>query len=781
MRKPTTAISILAVAALTTVGPLAPNAMATSSPAASGPAVSSAAPHPVAPTIVSIPVPQVLGASRSAGSAPTARDGRLVGAALSRSDVHFDVAGVAFTGKPPPGLLVEARTHTVAGWSAWQELDVDGDGPDPGSAEARRSTTGTAPLLAAGSDGIDVRVSSPSGAVPAGLSASLVDGGTSSADGGLPAPGPLAAAPMTAGSPNATPGSAAAAAVSTSVSMPTIITRAQWGADESLRPCTPNTLSGFKAAVVHHTVNSNSYTSTQAASLMRGIYAYHTQSLGWCDIGYNFVVDRFGRTYEGRKGGITGFIQGAQAGGFNAETFGVSVIGDYSSIPFGAATFEAVTRVIAWQAAKSNFDPASSVTLTSEGSTRYQPGVKVVKPRVIGHRDTSLTECPGNTAYPQVASIRSRAASYWAIGRPTAAPSLFTAASPRRVLDTRTGVGAPRRAVGARGAVTLTVPGLPAGTTAVVLNVTATSPTADTYVSVYPYGRSSGGTSSLNLRRGQTSASLVSVGVGSGNTVRLYNSAGSVQLIADLAGYYTASGSGYSSVTPRRVLDTRSGTGGVKGRVGAGRTVTMKVPGLPTGTRAVTVNLTATNASGNGFVTAYPGGTIRPRISSVNAVRGSTVANLVTVAVGAGGTVSLYSDSASVDLIADLAGYYAPGTGARFVPISPQRMLDTRTGRGPVLRRVGAKEALAVQVPGLPTSASAVSVTMTAVGASAASYVSVYPRGVARPNSSVLNVVPGVTVTNSATVGVDSANWMWVYNNAGAVDVIADVTGFFSS
>ncbi|MEO5746300.1 MAG: peptidoglycan recognition protein, partial [Terracoccus sp.] len=625
---------------------------------------------------------------------------------------------------------------------------------------------------------VSVRVSSPSGAVPSGLTASLINGGTSTGDAALPGPAPVATALAAAGPTTGT--AAAITAASTAVSMPTIITRAQWGADESMRPCTPKTLTGFKAAVVHHTVDSNAYASAQAASLMRGIYAYHTQSLGWCDIGYNFLVDRYGRTYEGRKGGVTGFIQGAQAGGFNTETFGVSVIGDYTRIPFSAATFEAVTRVIAWQAGKSNFDPSGTVTLTSEGSTRYQPGVKVVKPRVIGHRDTSLTECPGNTSYPHVASIRSRAASYWAIGVPTASPSLFTAAGPRRVLDTRAGIGAPRDAVGARSAITLTVPGLPAGTTAVVLNVTATSPTADTFVSLYPNGRSSGGTSSLNLRRGQTSATLVTVGVGSGNTVRLYNSAGSVQLVADVAGYYAAGGSGYSSVTPRRVLDTRSGTGGIKGRVGARRTVALKVSGLPAGARAVTMNVTVTNASGNGFLTAYPGGTSRPRVSSVNAVRGGTAANLVTVAVGAGGTVNIYSDSASVDLIADLAGYYAPGTGARFVPISPQRMLDTRTGRGPVLRRAGATEALAVQVPGLPTSASAVSVTMTAVDASATSYIAAYPRGVSLPNCSVLNVVPGATVSNSAAVGVDTKNWMWVYNDAGAVNVIADITGFFT-
>lgn len=368
-------------------------------------AVAGARPAPVTPATVSIAVPTVSATDRgNLGLAARGDTHSRATASLIKRGVRFDVAGVTFTGRAPTGLLVEARTHSPGGWGRWVELGLDGDGPDPLSKESRGAMSGTAPLAAAGSDGIQVRASSPSGALPSGLSATLTDGGVSRADADLPKPN---ADPF--GVPSVSRSGSAKAA--TAVSAPSIITRAQWGADESLRPCTPTTLRGFKAGVVHHTVNSNTYSPSQAAALMRGIYAYHTRNLGWCDIGYNFLVDRFGRIYEGRKGGITGFIQGAQAQGFNSETFGVSVIGDHRSLRFGTATLDAVTRVVRWQASRSGFIPSKNVTLTSQGSDKYPNGVRIVKARVIGHRDLNLTECPGNAAYLQVATIRARAGS----------------------------------------------------------------------------------------------------------------------------------------------------------------------------------------------------------------------------------------------------------------------------------------------------------------------------------------------------------------------------------
>jgi SpoIID/LytB domain protein len=265
-------------------------------------------------------------------------------------------------------------------------------------------------VAAAGATGIEVRVETNGAPPPRNLSATLVDAGTSDADAAVGTPA----------------GSAVAA-----VRMPTIVTRAQWGADESMRKCAAETLPGYQGAVVHHTVNANSYTQAEVPSILRGIYAYHTQTLGWCDIGYQFLVDRFGRVYEGRSGGLTSFIQGAQTGGFNSETVGISVIGDHRTVPFSAATKSSVSAMIAWLADRANFDPAGSATFTSVGNSKYAAGTRVTKSRVSGHRDYGDTECPGDAGYAQIPSIRSAAASAWRTGR-----QAFTPMSPSPVVET---------------------------------------------------------------------------------------------------------------------------------------------------------------------------------------------------------------------------------------------------------------------------------------------------------------------------------------------------------
>ena len=367
------------------------------------PTVSSGArPQPVAPVVREIGIPSTTRASTVSAAARSAHGDSVVGATQIR-DTRFDLAGVTFDRTPPAGTHVEVRTHRAGGWTGWTELAMDGDGPDPGSADAAHARPGTETIAAVGADGIDIRVSTPDGTMPRGMRASLVDGGTSAADSAVGTPA----------------GSAVAA-----VTRPVIHTRAEWGAEESLRTCVPERLSGYKAVVVHHTVGSNSYTADQVPALIRAMYAYHVRSLGWCDIGYQLLVDRFGRTWQGRYGSTTGFVMGAQTGGFNAETTGVSVIGDFTSVPFPSAVQTAVTQAVAWEADRSLFDPSGSTTLTSAGSTRYAAGVHVTKPRTLGHRDLSLTECPGDAAYSrQLPAIRSDAGATWRAGQWSAQPA----------------------------------------------------------------------------------------------------------------------------------------------------------------------------------------------------------------------------------------------------------------------------------------------------------------------------------------------------------------------
>ncbi len=124
-------------------------------------------------------------------------------------------------------------------------------------------------------------------------------------------------------------------------SQPVILTRAQWGADESIRTRLPSYSSTIKAGFVHHTVNANSYSVADVPAVMRGIYAYHVKSNGWSDIGYNFLIDRFGRTWEGRYGGITRAVIGAHTGGFNTDTFAASLLGTYSTTAPPQVTMDA--------------------------------------------------------------------------------------------------------------------------------------------------------------------------------------------------------------------------------------------------------------------------------------------------------------------------------------------------------------------------------------------------------------------------------------------------------
>ena len=240
-------------------------------------------------------------------------------------------------------------------------------------------------------------------------------------------------------------------------------------------------------------------------------------------------------------------------------------------------------------------------------------------------------------------------------------PSLYRPVAPTRLLDTRTGVGADQGAVPANGSVRVKVTGLggvPAsGVSAVVLNVTVTSPRASGFVTAHAGGTSRPSASNVNFVAGQTVANLVVVPVGADGTVSLANgSAGSVQLMADVSGYYattTSSSPGsFGVVAPSRVLDTRLGTGAAKRAVPADGSVRVKVAGrggVPaSGVSAVVLNVTVTSPRAGGFVTAHAGGTPRPGASNLNFVEGQTVPNLVVVPVGADGTVSLDNGSAGV-------------------------------------------------------------------------------------------------------------------------------------
>ena len=151
----------------------------------------------------------------------------------------------------------------------------------------------------------------------------------------------------------------------------------------------------LQIAIVHHTAGSNGYSQAEAPAIVRGIEIYHVKGNGWNDIGYNFLVDRFGQVYEGRFGGIDRNVIGAHAQGFNTGSVGVSVIGEYSSLAISGKARDALERLLAWRLDIAHLDPATALTYISGGNPRFPAGVPVFLRTVSGHRDTGLTDCPG--------------------------------------------------------------------------------------------------------------------------------------------------------------------------------------------------------------------------------------------------------------------------------------------------------------------------------------------------------------------------------------------------
>ncbi|MFE5770354.1 hypothetical protein ACFQ7O_18540 [Streptomyces sp. NPDC056485] len=380
----------------------------------------------------------------------------------------------------------------------------------------------------------------------------------------------------------------------------------------------------------------------------------------------------------------------------------------------------------------------------------------------------------------------------YTVTAPAQTGSRFVPAGPSRFLDTRDGTGAKQQRVGPGGVVTLQVAGvkgIPAtGVTAVVMNVTAVHPTEAGHVMVYPNGQATPKVSNLNFAPGQIVPNLVTVPVVNGK-VDLRNNAGSVDLIADVTGYYTdqaGAGSALNPITPARFLDTRDGTGAKKQRVGPGGVVSLQVAGVKgvpaTGVTAVVMNVTAVQPTEAGHVTVYPNGQAAPGVSNLNFTPGQIVPNLVTVPV-VNGKVDLRNNAGSVDLIADVTGYYA-ATGSVFSAAGPVRLLDTRDGTGARAGAVGPGDVVHLQVTGtagVPAQGvTAVVLNVTVTNPTEASHLIVHPHGIARPGVSNLNYTPGQTVANLVVVPVVDGR-VTFYNNSGSTDVIADLNGYFTS
>ncbi|MEV7603276.1 peptidoglycan recognition protein [Kitasatospora sp. NPDC089797] len=315
------------------------------------------------------------------------------GAGLApRTTRPFELLGVGWDG--PAGALadgaVRVRTRDAATgrWGDWHTLEADTeDGPD----RARHGAT--APLWTGRSDGVAVEVRpGPAGPLP-GLRLELVDPGA-----GAPAPAATRTLPAAAREGHQAP-------------RPGIVTRAGWGADESIREPGYEYTGPVKAVFVHHTATATDYACSDAPRVIRAIYQYHVKTSGWRDIGYNFLVDRCGTVYEGRAGGIDQPVHGAHTLGFNTDSSGVAAIGTYVDADPPQPLLDGLAALAAWKLGLTGQSADGRTKLTSASdASRYPKGTAVDFDAVSGHRDAFNTECPGKALYARLPALRAAAA-----------------------------------------------------------------------------------------------------------------------------------------------------------------------------------------------------------------------------------------------------------------------------------------------------------------------------------------------------------------------------------
>ena len=386
------------------------------------------------------------------------------------------------------------------------------------------------------------------------------------------------------------------------------------------------------------------------------------------------------------------------------------------------------------------------------------------------------------------------------------AGSDYTAYGPTRLLDTRTGgvaqvkAGATTRLqIGGTGG----AGGVPVGVDAAVLNITVTNPTTSGFISAFPEGAARPSTSNVNFTAGQTVPNLSIVPVGANGYVDLYNSGiADVDLVVDIDGYFTPSASsGYTPVAPTRLVDTRDGTGFSGGQIGGRTHFNVKIAGglggnlPPSGITAVALNITSTGSWSPGFLTAYPDGVATPTASNVNYSAWQTVANSVIAPVGANGLVDIFNGGvAPTDVVVDVVGYYSLAGPSAYLPVTPQRLLDTRDaswGSGPlaagdyIYMPLGARD---TSITGFVLNTT---VTETKGGGfltvspdpnTLASYQGNYASWPIRPTGSSLNWLPGQTVANlvQATPGYSGIIDVW-NTGSGSTQLVVDAFGYYQN
>jgi N-acetylmuramoyl-L-alanine amidase len=317
-----------------------------------------------------------------------------------RAPRRFNLVGFEWDGEAEPAIAVRVRGAGEP-WGRWTPVAAEPDGgPDPESDEEGTAST-SQPVWAGQADYLQYRVSKR----PPNLRLHLINSTGTATPGDRVKTGVRGAvndvAVAIAGLPSAI----------ASHQKPDMISRRRWGAEEHCVPRRDPSEGTVKAGFIHHTVNANSYSRDEALSMVLGICRYHRNVNGWDDMGYNFLVDRFGRLYTGRAGGSEDPVVGAHAQGFNSQSTGIAALGTHGSTRLSDGAVAATARLIRWKFGIHGIPVTGKVTLVSGGgeTNRYPRGTRVRLRRTSGHRDVSPTSCPGQRLYDQIPAIRRRA------------------------------------------------------------------------------------------------------------------------------------------------------------------------------------------------------------------------------------------------------------------------------------------------------------------------------------------------------------------------------------
>lgn len=326
------------------------------------------------------PLERVAGAPGHAHSHADSHGGSTYRSGVITAPARFDLAGLAGELRP-----VELRAREAGGeWSRWVEI-ANGD-----------------PAWFGGADQIQARTR---GWRPQGhLGFVNVSGDPTPLEGALTAVrGAVNGAIVSAA------GLLAAERAGAEIPKPKMISRKRWGAERPRAQggCVPRRepqIGVVRAAGVHHTVSANNYSRVQASDVVLGICRYHRYTNNWDDIGYQALVDRFGRIYAGRKGGLKRAVIGAHAEGVNSQTTGVAVVGTHTAQQASRKAIGGLSRYLAWKLVQHGRSAKGRAALTSAGgqTARYPKGKRFKVPRIFGHRQTNLTACPGDKLFRQV-------------------------------------------------------------------------------------------------------------------------------------------------------------------------------------------------------------------------------------------------------------------------------------------------------------------------------------------------------------------------------------------